>query len=81
MGTVIGQETSGKETFSSDPVMYTLPNTGLTVSIPIAIYALPGSNPDRGVIPDMIVKYSIDDFRGGKDKDLEAVRDLIRRKF
>jgi hypothetical protein len=77
MGVVVGQETSGKETLGSDPVNQQLPNTGLVVSIPVAIYALPGDNPDRGVIPDIPVEYTIDDIRQGKDKDLDAIRNLI----
>jgi hypothetical protein len=78
MGTVIGQETSGKETFCSDPVMHTLPNTGLVVSIPVAVYALPGDNPNRGVVPDITVDYTIDDLRHGRNMELETIRGIVR---
>jgi hypothetical protein len=42
MGVVVGQETSGRIRFGSDPVSIALPNTGLKGSIPVAIYTLPG---------------------------------------
>jgi C-terminal processing protease CtpA/Prc len=78
MGVVVGQETSGRIRFGSDPVFITLPNTRLKGSIPVAIYTLPGNNPDRGVIPDIKVLRSIDDYRYGRDKSLEKVKELIR---
>jgi hypothetical protein len=78
MGVVIGQETSGRESFGSDPVTVTLPNTKLKGSIPLAIYTLPGNNPDRGVIPDIKVSRSIDDYHLGRDKELEKVKELIK---
>ena len=78
MGVVVGQETSGRISFGSDPVTITLPNTKLKGSIPVAIYTLPGNNPDRGVIPDINVSRSIDDYRLGRDKELEKVKELIK---
>ena len=78
MGVVVGQETSGRIRFGSDPVSITLPNTGLKGSIPVAIYTLPGNNPDRGVIPEIKVFRSIDDYRYGRDKSLEKVKELIK---
>ncbi len=78
MGVVVGQETSGRICFGSDPVTLTLPNSKLKGSIPVAIYALPGDNPDRGVIPDVEVSRSIDDFHSGWDKEMEKVKELIK---
>ena len=78
MGVVIGQETSGRICFGSDPVNITLPNSKLKGSIPLAVYALPGDNPDRGVIPDVEVSRSIDDFHSGWDKEMEKVKKLIK---
>jgi hypothetical protein len=79
MGVVVGQETSGRISFGSDPITITLPNTKLKGSIPLAIYTLPGDYPDRGVIPDIYVSRSIDDYRPGRDKELEKVKELIRK--
>jgi C-terminal processing protease CtpA/Prc len=78
MGVVIGLETSGRVCFGSDPVMITLRNTKLTGSIPLAIYTLPGENSDRGVIPDIKVTRSIDDYQLGHDIELEKVKELIK---
>ncbi|UCH94969.1 MAG: hypothetical protein JSV88_32600 [Candidatus Aminicenantes bacterium] len=79
MGTVIGQETVGKERFCSDPVRLKLPQTKLEVIIPLAIYRLPGNNPDRGVIPDILTVYSIEDYQNHKDNELDKVRGLIKK--
>jgi hypothetical protein len=78
MGTVVGQETAGRIKFSSDPVAVELPLTGLKVSIPVAIYALPGKARDRGVIPDVVVDPTLDDLRRGRDPIMEAARTHLR---
>ena len=79
MGIVVGRETGGRMTFSSDPINVELPNSRLRASIPVAVLALPGDNPDRGVIPDINVEYTVEDFIREKDKDLEAVTELIKK--
>ena len=79
MGVVVGQETSGRVRFGSDPVTITLPNSKLKGSIPVAIYTLPGKHPDRGVMPDVKVSRSIDDFHSGWDKEMEKVKELIKK--
>lgn len=79
MGISVGQETSGRIKFCSDPVHMTLPNTKLEAKIPLAIYALPGGNPDRGVMPDIEVNRMIDDYKKGIDIEMEAVIRLIRK--
>jgi C-terminal processing protease CtpA/Prc len=78
MGSVIGQETAGRLKFCSDPVTKKLPHTGLEFNIPVAIYALPGENPDRGVIPDIIIKYTPEDLINKRDIEMEKVRELIK---
>lgn len=77
MGIIIGQETSGREKLCSDPITIELPHTKLKASIPLAIYTLPGDNPDRGVIPDIRINYSIEDYENGIDKELQKVKELI----
>ncbi|NIO20093.1 MAG: hypothetical protein GTN76_04950, partial [Candidatus Aenigmarchaeota archaeon] len=57
LGTIVGQETGGRETFTSDPIIIEMPNSALRAVIPVAILALPGKNPDRGVLPDIEVEY------------------------
>ena len=79
MGIVIGQETFGKEKFGSDPIRLKLPHTKLDVLFPLAIFALPGNSPDRGVIPDIITVHSIEDYQNHRDKELDKVRELIEK--
>jgi hypothetical protein len=40
---------------------------------------LPGGNPDQGVIPDIMVSRTIDDYRLGKDVEIEKIKDLIKK--
>ncbi len=77
-GLVIGRETAGRISFNSDPVTAKLSNSRLKGSIPLAIYTLPGENPDRGVIPDILVSRTIDDYRLGKDVEMERIKNLIQ---
>jgi Peptidase family S41 len=78
LGIIVGQETGGRETFTSDSISIQMPKTPLVASVPVAILALPGGNPDRGVIPDVQVEYSLADRLGQKDLDLERVKELIK---
>ena len=77
-GITVGRETAGRISFGSDPITIKLPNTKLKGSLPSAIYILPGENPDRGVIPDIVVSQTIDDYRIGRDVEMEKVKDLIQ---
>lgn len=81
MGTIIGQETAGRILFNSDPVSVRLPKTKFNAQIPVAIYALPGHPPDRGVIPDIITKYSIEDIKSGLDKEMDKVKELLNKNY
>jgi len=77
-GLIIGRETAGRISFGSDPVTVKLPKSKLKGSIPLAIYTLPGKNPDRGVIPDIVVSRTIDDYRPGRDVEMEKIKSLIK---
>lgn len=78
-GITVGRETAGRISFGSDPITIKLPNTKLKGSLPSAIYILPGEDPDRGVIPDIVVSQTIDDYRIGRDVEMEKVKDLIQK--
>ena len=78
MGTVVGQETGGRIAFLSDPKEVELPNSKLRAQMPIAMIVLPGKDPDRGVIPDIEVEYTPEDYMNKRDKDLETVKELIK---
>lgn len=60
MGTIVGQETGGRKVFSSDSILIEMPKSTLNVWVPVAILALAGKNPDRGVLPDVEVGYTFD---------------------
>jgi len=77
MGTVVGQETGGRLDFLSDPLVLELPNSKLRAKIPVATLVLPGEDSDRGVIPDVKVEYTPEDYVNERDKDLEAIKELI----
>lgn len=82
--TTIGQETSGGYygQTSMAPIIITLPNTKLIVSIPLVRFdhnVDTKHNPiGRGVIPDYEVKPSIDDVLNGIDTELNFTLDLIK---
>ena len=77
-GIIVGRETAGRISFGSDPITIKLPNTRLKGSLPSAIYILPGENPDRGVIPDIVVSQTIDDYRIGRDMEMDKIKVLIQ---
>lgn len=77
MGTIVGQETGGRKVFSSDSILIEMPKSTLNVWIPVAILALAGKNPDRGVLPDVEVEYTFEDYKSKKDIDLEKIKELI----
>jgi hypothetical protein len=79
MGTTIGQETAGGIQFNSDPVLVRLPNSQLSIMIPVAIYSLPGKPKNRGLIPDIPVKYAIEDYARGTDKEIEMIKKLVKK--
>jgi hypothetical protein len=47
----------------------------LMESGPVAIYAPPGEEPDRGVTPDVVIDYSIEDLKKQSDKEFDKVKD------
>jgi hypothetical protein len=79
MGTVVGQETGGRIDFLSDPKLLELPNSKLRANIPVATLVLPGKDFDRGVIPDIKIEYTSDDYVNKRDKDLEAIKEQISK--
>lgn len=78
----IGEEAGGGyygNTAGFMPVLE-LPNTKLRLRVPLVGYhlAVSGHPRSRGVIPDYPVKYSIDEWLAGKDKELELAIKLAR---
>jgi hypothetical protein len=78
MGTIIGQETFGRKRFCSDPAFIKLHNSKLYATIPLAIMTLGGKNPDRGIISDIKVNYTLKDHINGRDKEIDQIKEIIR---
>ena len=60
----------------------TLPATKLVLRIPLVGYYVDVSNEypaRRGVLPDQVVRYSIEEMIAGKDKELELALSLARK--
>ena len=79
LATIVGRETGGRIDFFSDAVNIELLNTKLISKIPTATMTLHGEIPNRGVIPDITVGLSVDDFQRGNDPDIEAIKNLLKR--
>ena len=81
LGTIIGQETGGsKEGPIGGQIFYlTLPNTKMEIDLPVMRGYMPIKYPeklqkDKGVIPDITVKKSIEDIAKGVDTEIEYVK-------
>ena len=81
MGMVIGRETASRIRFCSDSLTLKLPNSGVKVTIPVAVYELPGKNPDRGVFPDIMASRKIDDYRRDRDVEIEIIKEMIQNEI
>lgn len=81
MGVVIGRETASRVRFCSDSLTLKLPNSGVKVTIPVAVYELPGKNPDRGVFPDIIASRKFDDYRRDRDVEIEIIKEMIQNEI
>jgi len=77
LGKIIGRETGGRESFSSDSIYLEMLNSKLGVWIPVAILSLPGNNPNRGVLQHIPVDLSIKDQIRGIDRDIEKIKELL----
>jgi hypothetical protein len=81
MGTLIGEETGGVEVFFDEPILMTLPNTGIRF---LASYQYRwcacGQNTDRGIIPDYETTWNVNDKIEGVDTDLKLIQEIINNK-
>ena len=80
-GTIIGEETGGVTVSFGDVHVFILPNTGLKIMTSWEqAFGSCGIDNQRGVIPDYIVKNSIEDYVNHTDRALEFTLDLINDK-
>jgi C-terminal processing protease CtpA/Prc len=80
--TFIGQETGGTLEGSNAIITpyYTLPNTKTKLRIPtFRLMHNPVAKPilGRGIIPDIKIEYSIEDYRRHRDLEMKKVREII----
>jgi len=78
MGVVVGRETGGRLDFLSDSRTVEFPHSRLQIMMPVAKLVLEGDYPDRGVIPDVRVEFTPEDYINQRDRDIERVKELIR---
>ncbi|MEM7786126.1 MAG: S41 family peptidase [Bacteroidota bacterium] len=71
---LVGQETGGslKGLNAGQMVFLRLPNSGVTVDVPLYGARPPEPGPDRGVIPDVVVAPDADAVIAGRDPEMEA---------
>lgn len=77
LGTIVGRETGGRVYLMSDYVPVVLPNSRLTYLVPTAKFIVSDENPDRGVMPDIPVALTAEDYANDVDRDMERVVELI----
>jgi C-terminal processing protease CtpA/Prc len=84
MAIFVGEETGGSYLGNSSNYAFlmTLSNTKIRINIPVARYqtnVTSNNNFGRGTIPDYEIQYSIEDYLGGVDKEMNTVLDLIKK--
>jgi hypothetical protein len=78
LGTIVGRETGGRVYMESDARPVFLPNSNLMYLIPVANFIVCNNSPDRGVIPDITIDLTAEDFINHEDKDMKQVINLIK---
>jgi C-terminal processing protease CtpA/Prc len=82
--TFIGEESGGGyygNTSGAVPAL-TLPNTKLVVYVPLVAYYMAVSGYQaraHGVVPDLPIRYSIEELLAGTDKELAVALELARQ--
>lgn len=82
LGKIIGQETGGNlNDINGGQILFmTLPNSQVEIDFPIMGGFTLEPQPNQGVVPDIPVSYSQSDIEEGRDKEMEAVVALIKRR-
>lgn len=74
LGTIIGEETGGLATTYTDLHVFYLPNTGILAFTSIKkSYRPNGKDSGNGIIPDIEIKQTPEDFINGNDKCVDFV--------
>lgn len=81
MGTLVGEETGGVEVFFDEPIVMSLPHTGIRFLASYQYRQCPcGKRLDRGITPDFDIDWSAKDKIDGVDTELEFILNLIGEK-
>lgn len=81
LATLIGEPTGGSQKGLNAGTMFflRLPNSKIEVDIPI-VGTFSEDKPDGGIIPDVLVKPTIEDLIKGEDRTLKTTQEMIRNK-
>lgn len=79
VATLIGQATGGNQRGLNGGQLawVVLPNSGVSVDIPLLAATYAATTPDASITPDIMVKPSFEASSAGRDLEMEAVRRLI----
>jgi len=82
MGILVGEETGGVEVFFDEPILMTLPNTGIRFLASHQYrWCACGQSTDRGVIPDYESKWNKQDKIDRVDTEIKLIQHLIKNKL
>ncbi len=82
LGTLVGQPTGGNQRGINGGAFYflRLPKTKIEIDLPLIGQFPVGNAPDAGIEPDVYVKPTAADIAAGRDPELEAVKELIKKR-
>lgn len=80
LATLVGQETGGNKKGITGGMIFfmKLPHSGIEMDIPLIADYPQETMPDEGIIPDIVVEPSVEDFIRGIDTELQAALNHIR---
>ena len=74
LGTLVGEDTGGKDTMYGNVTNYRFPNTGLEIEMPCGVVY---GNTTGRIEPDYTVKQSVLDFAEKKDTVIEYIKEIV----
>jgi C-terminal processing protease CtpA/Prc len=79
LATIVGQPTGGNRQGinGGNYLFLSLPNSAIEIDIPLYFQAPLKEQPDRSVIPDVLVKRRPEDIGNGSDREMAEIKRLI----
>lgn len=82
LGVLLGEETGDFINGFGNTHTFNLPNTNLTIAVPVAGFVRPGGNDNgRGVLPDYEVITYVEDIIEGRDPVMKYIKDLLKNEY